>query len=194
MAYCDLSSEPGAAWTLVMSWNLKSKDLPNFKSKTFLQDAPINHDTPNWDAYRQTLARMKKVRSHSTHWRATCSFNRPGFQNLRKSIDYRDYIRGKFSDLDVMTFLGHSTCFSVEYANIRGHAAASGTTAQFWQVHNTYLLHIDSSHSNCGFKPNSGAVPSEDNFGYYGAVNIRFRCTAGNEATTQWWFGGYLSN
>ena len=52
MTYCDLSSEPNAAWTLVMSWNLGSKNLPSFKTKAFSQDAPINQNNPNWDAYR----------------------------------------------------------------------------------------------------------------------------------------------
>ena len=103
VVYCDLSSEPGAAWTLVMSWNRASKDLPHFRSKTFLQDAPINHKTPNWHAYRQSLARMNNISSQSTHWRATCSFNLPRFQNLEKSVDYRDYIRGKFSEFNIMT-------------------------------------------------------------------------------------------
>ncbi|KAL9953235.1 hypothetical protein ACROYT_G040619 [Oculina patagonica] len=186
VAYCDFSSEPGAAWTLVMSWNRASKDLPHFRSRTFLQDAPINQKTPNWHAYRQTLARMKTLRSHSKYWRATCSFN------LVQEIDYRDYLRGKFSDFDIMSFLGYGQCKPVDYVNIRGHAAGSGTTARFWQVQNTYTLHIDSSHSGCGFIPTAGAVPSEDNFGYYDVVNTKFRCTAADDSTTQWWFGGYL--
>jgi len=188
VAYCDLSSEPGAAWTLVMSWNRASKNLPHFRYKTFLQDAPINHKTPNWNVYRQNLARMKSVRSRSTHWRATCSFN------LMQAIDYRDYIRGEFSDLDLLTYLGHGKCFPVDYANIRGHAAGDGTTTHFWQVNNTYFLHIDSSAGGCGFKPNAGAVPSEDNFGYYATVSDNFRCTVEDDSTTQWWFGGYLAD
>ena len=151
VSYCDLLSEPGAAWTLVVSWNKASKNLSYFRRKTFLQDAPINHKTRNWNVYRQTMARMKSLRSRSTHWRATCSFN------LMKAIDYRDYIRGSFTDFDIMTFLGKGKCFKVEYVNIRGHAAGSGTTAQFWQLHNSNFLHIDSGASGCGFKPNAGA-------------------------------------
>ena len=138
VAYCDLSSEPGAAWTLVMSWNRASNALPYFRSKTFLQDAPINHKTPNWNSYRQTLARMKTLRSQSKYWRATCSYNR-----MEQKIDYRDYLRGKFSDFDIMTSIGHGKCFPVDYVNIRGHAAGSGTTVQFWQGQNYYLSHIN---------------------------------------------------
>ena len=187
VAYCDLSSEPGAAWTLVISWNRASKNLPHFRSKAFKQDAPINQNTPNWSVYRQTLARMNGLRSRSTHWRATCSFN------LVSGIDYRDYVRGKFSQLDIMAYLGRGRCFTVDYVNIRGHAAGSGTTAPFWQILDIGFLHIDSSHTRCTFKPNAGSVRSEDNFGYYGNINANFRCTSGNDATTQWWFGGYLA-
>ncbi|XP_078349834.1 uncharacterized protein LOC144634677 isoform X1 [Oculina patagonica] len=188
VAYCDLSSEPGAAWTLVMSWNREYKDLAQFSTKPFLQDAPINHNTPNWYIYRQTLARMKSLRSRSTYWRATCSFN------IMKEIDYRDYLRGKFSDFDIMTYLGHGICKRVDYVNIRGHAAGSGTTARFWQVLNTHILHIDSSISGCAFIPTAGSVPSEDNFGFYGKFNQKFRCTMGDTQTTNWWFGGYMAD
>ena len=125
VAYCDLSSEPGSAWTLVMSWDRTNKNLPQFQRKTFLEDAPINHNTPNWNFFRQTLERMKNIRSRSSHWRATCSFN------SKQVLDYRDYIRGKFNDFDIMTFLGDGKCQPVEFVNIRWHAAGSGTTAQF---------------------------------------------------------------
>ena len=84
VAYCDLSSEPGSAWTLVMSFNRANKDLPQFQRKSFLDDTPINHNTPNWYSYHQTLERMKNIRSRSSHWRATCSFN------SKRVIDYRD--------------------------------------------------------------------------------------------------------
>ncbi|KAL9953345.1 hypothetical protein ACROYT_G040747 [Oculina patagonica] len=187
VAYCDLSSEPGAAWTLVMSWNREYKDLPQIKSNGFMQDAPINHNTPNWYIYRQTLARMKSLRSRSTYWRATCSFN-----IMKQKIDYRDYIRGKFSDFD-LTFVGNN-CFPVDYVNIRGHAAGSGTTVRFWQGY-SYILHTDSSMpGSCAFKPNPGSVASEDNFGYYGIINTNFRCTMGDDQTTNWWFGGYMAD
>ena len=186
VAYCDLTSEPGAAWTLVMSWSLRFKNLPQFRSKVLPQDAPINHRTPNWYSYRQTLARMKSIQSRSTFWRATCSFNQFG-------VDYRDYIRGKFSQFNIMTWTGHSTCHPVDYISIRDHSAGAGTTAQFWQVKDTYTLTIDSSSARCEFKPNGGAVPSEDNFGFYDTINRNFRCTMTDDSTTQWWFGSYLA-
>ena len=112
---------------------------------------------------------------------------------MQQKIDYRDYLRGKFSDFDIMAYNGHGQCFSVDYVNIRGYLSGSGTTVRFWQVFDTYTLHTDSYHSgDCAFKPNTGAVTSEDNFGYYGTINKNFRCTMADDSTTQWWFGGYL--
>jgi len=68
MAFCDLSIEPGSAWTLVISWvSEKYQDLPYFKNRAFFEDAPINEENPNTQIYRQTLARMNSIREHSTH-------------------------------------------------------------------------------------------------------------------------------
>ena len=104
------------------------KNLPQFRSKSFVQDAPVNENTPNWYSYRQTLTRMKNIRGRSTHWRATCSFNQV------EAIDYRDYIRGRFRDFDIMAFSGKGVCFPVEYVDIRGSTAGKGTTLPFFRV------------------------------------------------------------
>lgn len=110
-----------------------------------------------------------------------------------EAVDYEDYLRGKFSDFDIMTYVGRGQCFPVDYVNIRGHAG-SDTTAQFWQVQDLHLVHINSPSTGCAFKPNEGAVPSEDNFGFYREYNKNFRCTMGYDQTTQWWFGGYMAD
>ncbi|KAL9953513.1 hypothetical protein ACROYT_G040938 [Oculina patagonica] len=197
LAYCDFASEPGSAWTLVMSWSLQHKHLPHFRNKTFMQDAPINHKTPNWEIYRQPLARMKSIRRRSTHWRATCWFNHFDFGTRRSHFSYEDYLRGKFRDFDIMTWVGSGTCQPVDYVNIRGNSAYGGQTAPFWQAKDQYTLHIDSSQTKCDLKANGGpygqgAVQGENNFGYYGTVGKNFKCTYYNYRTTQWWFGGYL--
>ena len=88
----------------------------------------------------------------------------------------------------------HLMCFSVEYVDIRGSTAGKGTTLPFFQGQDREFLHTDSTFTGCEFKPNvSSAVASEDNFGLYSDVNVKFRCTAGDYSTTQWWFGGYLT-
>ena len=50
--YCDFSSEPGSAWTLVMSWALKYNNMPAFKSVPFFGNGTVNGESPNWNMYR----------------------------------------------------------------------------------------------------------------------------------------------
>ena len=182
--YCDFESEPGSAWTLVMSWSLENNYLPAFQTTTLTENALVNEKTPNWNAYRQSKNAMDLLKSQSSHWRATCSFNKVKF-------DYRDYVRGSFKEFDVSTFHGENQCKKVEYIDIRGHIGYQ-TTVAFWQVKNKYILVTDSSVRSCLYKGASGGVPSEDNFGYYGTTNKKFKCTSDPSATTQYWFGGYI--
>jgi hypothetical protein len=184
--YCDMTSEPGSAWTLVMSYALKSRHMQKFARKTMQQDAPVNEQSPNWNIYRMSLSQMNHLKSQSTHWRTTCSF--PTYK-----VDYIDYVRAKFTDFDIMTFLGTGICKKVEYVNIRGHECAQ-CTSRWWQTNDQYAPHIDSGHTHsCQFVPVQGSVTTENNFGYYAeAYNSKFRCSAGLLSTTNWWFGGYL--
>ena len=184
-AYCDLKSEPGTAWTLVMSWSTSNRRLPAFDSTPFKINAPVNENAQNWDQYRLSLARMTSLQNNSTHWRATCNYP-------TDEIDFRDYLRGNFKDFDIVDFLGSGTCKKVEYVNIRGHVGTQ-LTVNFWQKLNTWFLHIDSGYNRCQFTAmKTGAVSSEDNFGHYGSFNSKFRCTKGTQSTTQWWFGSHL--
>ena len=146
---------------------------------------PVNENSPNWFLYRLTVDRMKSLRDVSTHWRATCSYDKYGINN------YKDYVRGKFAEADIFAFLGSGVCLKTELVNIRGHTGIY-KTAKFWQVIGTYSPPvIDSSSKGCQFDPTVGAVNSEDNFGYYGSTNPKFTCTMNGDSTTQWWFGSY---
>ena len=182
--YCDFTSEPGSAWTLVMSWAMENNNLPAFRTKALPDDAPVNDKSPNWTIYRLPNAKMAALKRQSTHWRATCSFENFG-------VDYKDYIRGKFTEFDISTYIGDGICWKVEHINIRGNIGYY-TTAPFWQKQDSYLLHTDSTYKTCQYLGHLGAVASEDNFGYQGSTNPNFRCTSGPNATTQYWFGGYL--
>ena len=181
--YCDFQSEPGSAWTLIMSWSLQNKHLPAFKSDPLSENVPVNEKSPNWAIYRLSKNALSFIKHQSSHWRATCSFNRVKF-------DYRDYVRGNLKDFDVITYLDEGQCKKIEYINIRGHVGYQ-TTVPFFQTKNL-MLHTDSSYKTCGYGGAPGAVSSEDNFGYYYTINPKFRCTADPNATTQYWFGGYL--
>jgi hypothetical protein len=175
-----MTSEAGSAWTLVMTYALKDRQMDQIARKTMQQDTPVNEHSPNWNLYRMSLSQMTHLKSQSTHWRSTCSF--PTYK-----VDYTDYVRAKFTDYDIMTFLGSGICKKVEYVNIRGHQCAQ-CTSRWWQENN-----VDSSHNGCQFVPTQGSVHTENNFGYYTeAYNKKFRCSAGPLSTTNWWFGGYL--
>ena len=183
-AYCDLRSEPSIAWTLVMSWSRENRLISAFRNIPLQFNAAENENSPNWDRYRLSLERMRSLQAHSTHWRATCSYPIHG-------MDFRDYLRGNFKDFNIVDFLGSGKCKRVEYVDIRGHNGTN-LTAPFWQLTNNYMLHITSPSNHCELKANVGAVGSEDNFGYYGAFNPKFRCTQADNSTTQWWFGAHL--
>ena len=187
-AYCDLKSEPGIAWTLVMSWSRENRLISAFQNAPLQVNAPENENSPSWDRYRLSLERMRSLQVHSTHWRATCSYPTYG-------IDFRDYLRGNFKDFNIVDFLGTAAgeCKRVEYVDIRGH---NGTNLKvpFWQKKSTWMLHHDSSYDLCQFTAKVGSVPSEDNFGSYYTFNPKFRCTQADNYTTQWWFGAHLKN
>ncbi len=61
--YCDMETEPGAAWTLVVSWSLKNKDFPSFRYVCSLHFPPNKNET----------IRGKEGRDHMTIWIAECS-------------------------------------------------------------------------------------------------------------------------
>ena len=166
-----------------MSWANKYRRLPALRDNPFKNNAPVNENSHNWNLYRLSLTRMRSLQSHSTHWRATCSFPTHG-------VDFTDYVRGNFKDFNIVDYLGVAQCKKVEYVNIRGHIGIH-LTARFWQS-TTYMLHIDSSRSPCNFDPRSGSVRREDSFGCYDYINPKFRCTGGDLSTTQWWFGAHL--
>ena len=144
---------------------------------------PANENSPNWFLYRLTMDRMKSLRDVSTHWRATCCYDKYGINN------YKDYVRGKFADADIFAFLGQGVCLKTELVNIRGHTGIH-KTAGFWQVAGSFLGHMSTEHK-CQFDYSVGQVSSEDNFGYYGTTNPKFTCTMNGDSTTQWWFGSY---
>ena len=184
--YCDMNSEPGTAWTLITSFALKNAQNDKVKKHPLQINAPVNEKSPNWNIYRMSLSQMTYLKSQSTHWRATCSFPTHG-------VDYTDYVRAKFADFDIMTFLGDGICKKVEYINIRDHSCAQ-CTSKWWQVRNTYAPHVDSTRTNCELNARHGSNTGgggEDNFGFYDVVNSKFRCTSGPSSTTNWWFGGY---
>ena len=148
--------------------------------KPFTINYPVNENSPNWFLYRLTKDRMRSLSDVSTHWRATCSYDKYGINN------YKDYIRGKTADVNIFSYLD-GKCIQTELVNVRGHTGIH-QTAKFFQL-SSYLIHIESTTSGCQFYVSG--LSSEDNFGYYGTKNSMFTCSRNAASTTQWWFGGY---
>jgi len=107
---------------------------------------------------------------------------------MQQKIDYRDYLRGRFSDFDIITSDIAGRCAPADCVNVRGHAA-SGTTAHFFQGKNNYPYHIESDSSNCAFSNHDGAFSSGA-----GQLWKNFRCIMADDSTTQWWFGVYMAD
>ncbi|KAK3748887.1 hypothetical protein QZH41_009158 [Actinostola sp. cb2023] len=136
--FCDLTSEPRSAWTLIMSQAYKNRNKAEFCSKPLTINATLKENTPNWEAYRLSLsnaAPLQTINTPEIHHRFYCL--RSGFQRL-------------FASKDSSTFI-------------------------------------------CQFDGRIGSVVSEDNFGHHCTnANPKFRGTANDDSTTEYWFGGYL--
>lgn len=179
--YCDLTSDATAVWTLFMSQRIPGRNI--YKAVPLYVDSPTSEDNPSWNLYRLSLPKMKQLRARSSHWRVTCGFEVDG-------VVYRDYVRAQIADLDPIDFKGVQICKRVEYINVRGHSCTDCDAA--WWQDDRQMLHYDSSRGGCRFDARSGAVSSEDNFGYYAVINPSFRCTPSSGSTTNYWFGSYL--
>ena len=176
--FCDLTSETGFVWTLIESFTLA--DNNDFNNQSFFNDHPVSQNSFKWNKFRLSLPIMNSTLSHSTHFRATCNFNTDGLVTT-------DYLRAKTTDLNILQLDGWP-CVKMEYINIRGYDCYDCMAKMVQGI--DWHLHTDSSLTSCPFKSASnGSVESEDNFGYYSAINPFHRCTSGDNATTQWWFG-----
>ncbi|KAK3734226.1 hypothetical protein QZH41_012951, partial [Actinostola sp. cb2023] len=181
--FCDLTSEARSAWTLIMSQAFKNKNMAEFCRKSLTENAPVQENTPNWEAYRLSLNRMQLLSKQSTHLRITTGFTVYG-------VDFRDYLRAKVTSVDILS-ISAGECKMVEYINIRGHKGYD-VTVPFWQ-RSDYLFRTSSFKLICQFDATKGSTHLEVNFGRYcRAANPKFRGTANGDSTTEYWFGGYL--
>ena len=150
-------------------------------------DHPVKEAEPNWDAHRMSKARMLWVQSQSSQWRATCNYNTDG-------VDFTDYVRSTFDNLDPMTF-NNAECKKITYVNIRG-SYCSDCTIWVHQddrkdfVFNGWWGQYGAS-PKCQFVVASG-VTSSESFGLYDFVDTAHRCSKGQDSTTQYWFGASL--
>ena len=127
--FCDLTSENGFVWTLLESFSLANKK--DFKSRSFLQDYPLNENSFKWNKFRLSRPKMNSTLSHSSHFRATCNFNTDGLVTT-------DYLGAKTTDLNIL-LLNKDSCVKMEYINIRGYdcdnCTAKMTKIIHWHLH-----------------------------------------------------------
>lgn len=183
--FCDLASESGWAWTLVMSQSFRNRKMHHLMRVPLSNDAPLNASNPNWEAYRLPLEKMRELRAESSHWRITCNFPTDVF-------DYRDYVKGNFSEVNLMNVDGHKVCKMVDYINVKGRNC-SHCTAAWWQDSGT-MFHHDLSLGNCFFETfvNVNTVFNADYFGWYENIDISFSCCADDSSSTNHWFGAHI--
>ena len=179
--YCDMESEPGSIWTLVMSFSRENKDQLPFLSTPMYGKSPKKARKPNWLVYRMGFLEMSKIKNNSTLWRITCSFPQYGV-NISK-----DYVRAAFTDFDLMSNFWEE-CKKVSHISVMGQSC-SECTAQWWQGA-SYAPHIAAVQVDpCDIKSDKSGYYY---FGSYHNYNPAFRCTESPNSTTNYWFGSYV--
>ena len=178
--YCDFSSGDGKAWTLIESFSLGNG--ASYENKPFYHDFSRNENNFTWEDFRVSYQALVNIQNSSTHWRVTCNFP--------SGLTYSDYARASLTATDLLTFVNKDKCQRYEYVSVRG-INCTDCEAMLVQKDNQHM-HTDSYWSGkngCQWDPSSGAVNSEDNFGYYQTINPQHRCTENSLSTTQWWLG-----
>ena len=184
--FCDLTSEPGWAWTLVMSQSFRNRKIKQLMRVPLYRDAPLNVSNPNWDEYRLSLQQMNDLRAVSSHWRITCNFP-------TEVLEYRDYTRGNFSRVNLLSFDGHNVCKKVDYMNVKGRNCSHCPVA--WWQDSVTIFHHDLSLGRCFFETfirRVSSVYNADYFGWYENVDSSFACCLDDSSSTNHWFGAHV--
>jgi hypothetical protein len=180
--YCDMESEPGSVWTLVMSFTRENKYVDSFRSKAMYENGGRRYGTPNWTYYRLGYPAMHHVKSTTTHWRVTCSFPQYGV-NINT-----DYVRAALADFDLMGTFWRK-CKKVSYISVMGQSCSECTA--HWSQGNGNAPHIaaDDEKDVCNIKSDKSG---NNYFGAYEKYSATFRCTVNATSTTNYWLGSYV--
>ena len=138
--YCDFTTEAEFVWTLIETFSFEQISLANtaYVGKGFQDDWPRNEASLNWIDFRLTRTAMYHIRNQgSTHFRATCDFEKDNFD-----ID-TDYLRGKISTVDFFSSGDDiiSLCFEYERVQVYG-GGCDNCTAETWHG-NGYHAHLE---------------------------------------------------
>eukprot|EP01083_Nonionella_stella_P174939 607794_1 len=158
------------------------------------QDCPFNqYDLETGESlklYRWSLDRIISYRNHSIYH----SFDEQPylFMTCNRNLTLiKDYMLMPFhEDFVNATLTLHKACYHIKQANIRGYQCKDDV-GNFWSEGH---FHTQSSSCFCGgcCSWQSGAVYSEDHFGWYKFTNPLFSCTADSGSTTDYWIGSIV--
>ena len=184
--FCDFDTSSTMAWTLIQSYQLKDKD--RFFDYSFVNNLPVNEDTPRWDLYRLSKSRMESIQQDSSKWRMTCRYDTDG-------LSYTDYVRGSNHNINILTYSGKE-CKEVEFIDVRGYNCEDCKAMVAQKFIRSFRIesYFSDTAENCAFTPKNGlnchGYRGEDNFGFYRCPNPAHRCSSSPTSTTQTWFGG----
>ena len=189
------------AWTLFQSFDIANETA--LSDKSLVEDLPLNEHNLNWELFRLPKSMMSSIASHSTFWRATCSYATYG-------VDFRDYLRVRLSIMNPLSFTKYysnmksNPCITVDYLDIKGNNC-EGCTQSFLQ-HSTNALHIKPKQSRvetkCSFD-SSGVEYKCSKGGFYthilgrysnNCLDPNYRCTLNMMSTSEFWFGAKIRN
>ena len=196
--YCDFTSQPGYAWTLIESFSRDNR-YHNSINHAFTGDYSVNSDSPDqhWALYRMSRSRMLSIynrdRSLTSQplWRATCNF-----ASLPRPFppSPTDIIYSSFTNVDILNFFS-GRCVTLDYANICGSVGKS--SSYFLYADRLTHLYIPAfySASVCGKRILGGNGWDhiwDEYFGAYDSYNAGFSCTKSGNSTTNWWIGAKI--
>lgn len=179
--YCDFSSEEDFVWTLIETFSLAN--LGHFAGTYFRADWPRNEGSMNWIDFRLTRIAMEYIKNQgSTHFRATCDFEKANFDINA------DYLRGKTSILDLFSGGSDITHTCIEYERVRVFGAGcDNCTAETWHAPG-YHAHLEDD--SCDLQEAiSYSGSHREYFGFFQAINGNHHCSSSPGSTTQWWLG-----
>ena len=107
---------------------------------------PVNENPPNWFHYRLTKDRMRSLSDVSTHWRATCSYDKYGINNYKITSVEKLQILTSLPTLMVNAFRPSlsTSVVTLGYTRLRGIIPQVVTflTSKVLQVDASFLFQV----------------------------------------------------
>jgi hypothetical protein len=185
--FCDFDSEEGMAWTLFESFDMNHAS--ELDGKPFTKDYPKNEHRLNWKLFRLPKSLMLQISSHSTFWRATCSYPVYG-------VDFRDYFRVRLSTVNPVTYESLVwNCSTVDYFDIKGTSCVNCTQIIYQHTGPLALSPWHSRERKCTFDTSTVEHKCENGeyarllSRYYRCSDPKYRCSEKATSTTEFWFG-----